>query len=58
MATGGHGLPKVSLRPAMPYPSYGRFRGGPPAELMACGHLLLLWTPHAIHLWQFLAIEA
>jgi hypothetical protein len=25
-------------------------RGGPPAGRMACGGLLPLWTPHAIHL--------
>jgi hypothetical protein len=31
---------------------YGRFRGGPPAGWAACGHLLRLWTTHAVHLWE------
>jgi hypothetical protein len=30
---------------------YGRFRVGPPTGLAACGHLLSLWTPHALRLW-------
>jgi hypothetical protein len=38
MARGGHGLPKVSPGPAMPYPS------------MPCGRLLPLWSPHAVRL--------
>jgi hypothetical protein len=30
---------------------YSRFRGGSPARQAACGHLLPLWTPHAVRLW-------
>jgi hypothetical protein len=62
VARGGHGLPKVSPRPAMPDPSRarhlaggpplkwpcGRFRDGLPAGRAACGRLLPLWIPHAI----------
>jgi hypothetical protein len=59
---GGHGLPKVSSGPAMPYPSpstpcrpplkwpYGGKRGDQPAGWVACSHLLRLWTPHALRL--------
>jgi hypothetical protein len=59
MARGGHGLPKVSLGPVMPYlihlaggPSlkwpYGRFRGGTPPGRVAGGHFLPPWTPLAV----------
>jgi hypothetical protein len=59
MARGGHGLPKVILGPAMPDPSTPC--GGPPlgwaekayrvsSRLVPCGHLLPLWTPHAVRL--------
>jgi hypothetical protein len=59
MARGGHGLPKVSPWPAMPYPSrpaggpplkrfYGCFRGRPPTKQAACNRLLPFWTPHAV----------
>jgi hypothetical protein len=61
MATGGHGLPKVSpgppcptfLRPAGGPPlkwSYNCFRAALPAGHAACGRLLPLWTPHAVRL--------
>jgi hypothetical protein len=58
MARGGHGLPKVSPRPAMYYPTgrqhltwpYDHFRGGSPAVLAVCGCLLPLWIPHAVSL--------
>jgi hypothetical protein len=51
MGKSGHGLPKVSPGPAMPYPSVpcvrpplkqspGHFRGGSTAGRTACGHLL------------------
>ena len=40
----------------LPYPAYGHFKGGPPTGQTACGHLLPLWTPHALRLWQLLAI--
>jgi hypothetical protein len=61
MARGDHGLPKVLPGPAMPNPftpcrlttpetAYSCFRGGLPARLAASGHLLPLWTPHAIRL--------
>jgi hypothetical protein len=61
MARGGHGLPKVSPGPAMPYPStpcgqpplkqpHSRFRGCPPCGQAACIHFLPLWTPHAVRL--------
>jgi hypothetical protein len=55
----GHGLPKVSPRPPMPYPfkPCGRanlktafswpFQDGPHAGQVACGRLLPFWTPHA-----------
>jgi hypothetical protein len=50
MARGGHGLPKVSLGPAMPDP-YGRFRGDLPATgRTACSRLLPVRTPHAVRL--------
>jgi hypothetical protein len=53
MARGGHGLPKVSVGPAMPYPSMpcGQatpemslrlFQGGPPIGLAACRRILPL----------------
>jgi hypothetical protein len=55
MARGGHGLPKVSLRPAMPCPTllrpaggpslkwpHDRLRDGSPAGQAACGRLLPL----------------
>jgi hypothetical protein len=53
MARGGHGLPKVSLEPAMPYPSapvggpplklpYGCFKGDLSIGQLACGSLLPL----------------
>jgi hypothetical protein len=56
-----HGLRKVLPGPAMPDPStpcgqtilkrpYGRFRSGRLTGWVACGRLLPLWTPHAIHL--------
>jgi hypothetical protein len=62
MARGGHGLPKVSPRSAMPNPSkpcghagrppmkrsYSCLRGGPPSGRGACGCLLPLWKPHAV----------
>jgi hypothetical protein len=44
MARGGHGIPKVLLGPTMPY--YTILCGQ-----VACGHLLPLWTPHAVRLW-------
>jgi hypothetical protein len=44
---GGHGLPKVSLGPAMPDSSTPCERATPET---ACGHLLTLWTPHAVRL--------
>jgi hypothetical protein len=40
----------------LPYLPYGHFRGGPPAGRTAYSHLLPLWTPHAVRLWQLLAI--
>jgi hypothetical protein len=45
MASGGHGLLKVSPGPAMPYPSYGRFRGDSRAGRAAYGRFLPFWTP-------------
>jgi hypothetical protein len=59
---GGHGLPKVSTGPAMPYPSppCGRatpdtalrqFQGKPTHRAAACGHLLPLRISHAVRLW-------
>jgi hypothetical protein len=62
LARDGHQLPKVSPRPAKPYPStpcgrttpkmalqlFQPFRGGPPARPAACSRLLALWTPHAV----------
>jgi hypothetical protein len=62
MARGGHGLPKVSPRPARLNPftplggphlkrPHNHFRGGPPAGQAACGHLLPIWTPQAVSLW-------
>jgi hypothetical protein len=57
MGRGGHGLPKVSLGSTRPNPSeqplkrpYSCFRGGPPTEQAACGHLLSFWTPQAVRL--------
>jgi hypothetical protein len=49
MAGGGHGLPKVSSKPAIPYPSTpcGRVT---PAEQTAYGRLQPLWAPHAVRL--------
>jgi hypothetical protein len=59
-ARGGHGLSKLSLGPAMPKSSTPRgratpetalwlcFRGSPPSEQAACGHLLPPWTPQAV----------
>jgi hypothetical protein len=41
------------LRPAGGPPlkrPYDHFRGGLPAGRVACGHLLPLWTPHAVRL--------
>jgi hypothetical protein len=39
MARGGHGLPKVSPGPAIPYPSMPyRFRAGPSAGRVACSY--------------------
>jgi hypothetical protein len=60
-AWGGHGLPKVSPGPAMPYPStpcgratlkqpYGPFRGSSPTRRAACGRLPPLWTPNVVRL--------
>jgi hypothetical protein len=57
MARDGHGLPGVSLGPAMRNPSmpWGRpplalqpFQGSPPAVWAACDHLLPFWTAHAV----------
>jgi hypothetical protein len=31
---------------------YSRFRGGPPTGQVACGCLLLLWTPLAVRPWS------
>jgi hypothetical protein len=45
------------LRPAGAPPlkqPYVHFTGSPPAGQAACGHLLPLWTPHAIRLWNVL----
>jgi hypothetical protein len=61
MAVGGHGLPKVSPGPAIPYPfmpcggpplkrPYGHFRGGPLNGQAACGRLVPPWTPRAVRL--------
>jgi hypothetical protein len=46
MERGGHGLPKISRGPAMPYPSTpcGQTTPGP------YGRLLPLWTPLAVRL--------
>jgi hypothetical protein len=63
MARGSRGLPKVLPGPTVPYPSmpcgwatpkrcYGHFRGGLPADWVACGRLLPFWTPHAVRLWK------
>jgi hypothetical protein len=45
----------LELHPGPPCPTllclYGRFRGGPSAEREAFGHLLPLWTPHAVRLF-------
>jgi hypothetical protein len=62
-ARGGHGLPKASPRPAMPYRSksnsktalqpfqgWPACRGGPLAGQVVCRRLLPLWTPHAVRL--------
>jgi hypothetical protein len=43
MARGGHGLPQVSLRPAMADPST-------PSERATCDCLQPPWTPHAVRL--------
>jgi hypothetical protein len=59
MSRGGHGLPKVSPGPVMPYPSrscggatpYNRFRGGSPTRQVTYVRLLSLWTPHAVRVW-------
>jgi hypothetical protein len=61
MAMGGHGLPKVSLGPAMLDSStpcrwsplkqpYGCFKDAwwPPAGQAACGRLLSPWTPYTL----------
>jgi hypothetical protein len=45
MARGGHGFPKVSPGPAMSYP-YGLMT----VSGATCGHLLPLWTTHAVRL--------
>jgi hypothetical protein len=49
IARGGHGLPKVLPEPAMPC----SFMPLGPLGQVACGRLLPLWTPHAVHpcLW-------
>jgi hypothetical protein len=68
MARDGHGLPKGSPEPAMPYHSmpagepplkrsYGHFWGDPPAGQAAYGRLLPFWTPHAVHLWPGLTTK-
>jgi hypothetical protein len=52
VARGGHGLPKLLLGPAMPYPIMPC--GRPPLKQSYChlggGHLPPPWTPHAIRL--------
>jgi hypothetical protein len=48
MACGGHGHPKVSPGPAMPYSSMTLGRATPEkAGRMVGGRLLPLWTPNA-----------
>jgi hypothetical protein len=49
MARGGHGLSKVSLWPAMPYPFTPCGRITPET---ACSLLLFPWTPQAVRLCQ------
>jgi hypothetical protein len=57
MAWGGHGLPKTSLGPAMPYPSSPSGWATPETALQpfqgwaTCGRLLPLWTPHVVCPW-------
>jgi hypothetical protein len=62
MVRDGHGLPKVSPEPVMPYPSITSrratpetplwlFQFGPLAGQAACRHLPPLWTAHTICLW-------
>jgi hypothetical protein len=62
---GGHEVPKVSLGPAMPYPTmyYGMATPGRAVRLfqgwlltgqVARGHILLFWTPHTAGLCQLL----
>jgi hypothetical protein len=58
MAMGGHGVPKVSAGPAMPYPlrhvggpPLKRSKGSAPTSQVAWGPLLPLWTPHTVGLW-------
>jgi hypothetical protein len=49
MVRGGHGLPKVSPGPAMPYPSMP-CRWATPETACFRGGLLLLWTSHDVRL--------
>jgi hypothetical protein len=54
MAWGGHGLPEVSLEPAMPYPSTPS--GWPPARWAACCRLLPSLATHDVGLcWHSFA---
>jgi transcription elongation factor Elf1 len=68
MARGIHGLPKVSLGPAMhnPCTPCGRatpkrpsshFYGGPPIGRVACGRFLPPWIPHAVRACVRLTVE-
>jgi len=60
MARGGHGHPKVSPMPAMPYSSMPCVWATPEMAIQlfqgwlvcraACGRLLAPWTPHAVRL--------
>jgi hypothetical protein len=55
MARGGHGLPEVSLGPAMPYPYTPCGQATPETAFSEMGrpqggHLLPPWTPNAVRL--------
>jgi hypothetical protein len=42
----GHGFPKVSLKPVMPYPTLLHPECGPPTGRAGCARIQPLWTPY------------